>query len=271
MKHLIPRLARYIQENRVDTEEDQDYTSFAIQSFTYMLDCGIKRSDIIETGVAPRLFHFLADSSSGLAVQIQAMNCIGTLTEGDASDRDVLLEAGMLPALLALLDSEDPGLCRAALWCACMLVTGSQSHVDAVLDSGFLKPAACILADDQCAPDCRYEACWLIAKLSKKIFGDMKMIQAFIDDRCVEGLSAALRLPQTRRRATAGIENLLGYDDSQMPQGGGPFEAILRASSCPQNLRAIRFSREDVDENLLHRCDYLLTHYFPEYSKRARV
>ncbi|KAG8896742.1 Importin alpha subunit (Karyopherin alpha subunit) (Serine-rich RNA polymerase I suppressor protein) [Tulasnella sp. 417] len=257
---------RINHEDEATSEDGEDSTALAIQSLTWMLDRGLKQSDLIETGVVPRLVHLLADPSSSTAIQKRALRCIASLSDGNAGDIDALVKAGLLPALLVHLDAKKPEFCWRALWSASYIAAGSQSQVYALLDSGLLNSAARVLVDDQSALDCRRGACWMISKLSNKICVDMKILQAFADSRCIEGLSAALGIPDdtTRELAVSGITNVLKCQDSEGYQVGPSFAGIIRASSGPQNLRAIRDSRgSDADEEFRTRCHTLLARYFP--------
>ncbi|KAG8916000.1 Importin alpha subunit (Karyopherin alpha subunit) (Serine-rich RNA polymerase I suppressor protein) [Tulasnella sp. 417] len=276
VKHLVPLLARYIQEATMDESalaEDNESVTYAIQSLNRILDLGFPRSDVIETGVVPRLVRLLADSSSGTVLQREVFRFIGYLIAGDDEDTDATIQAGLLPALLVHLDAKNGELCRRALWSASNIAAGSQSQAHALVDHGLLKPAVHILMDDQSARDCRREACWTISNLSDKISGDVKMAQAFIDERCIEGLSAALQIPDAKIRelGISAITNVLQYQDSQGLQVEGSLHAITQSSSIPQGLRHIRDSRTSEAAALRKGCHALLTQYFPEYSKRARV
>ncbi|KIO22816.1 hypothetical protein M407DRAFT_215885, partial [Tulasnella calospora MUT 4182] len=255
------------------SEDDMKSIIDAIQALCRILDRGVKRSDVIETGVVPRLVHLLADSSFRGATQKHALKCMGYFVDGDDDDADAVIDAGLLPALLVLIEAKNQDLRQMALWNASNIAAGSLSQVYALLDCGLLKLAVGILMDDLSPTICRREACWMVSNLSERVCGDEKIWQAFIEERGAESLSTALLIPDrnTREVAISGITSLLKCQDSEGCQFGAPIFAIIRSSSGPQNLRAIRDSRWFEDDELRTDCHNLLTHYFPEYSRRARV
>ncbi|KAG8893757.1 Importin alpha subunit (Karyopherin alpha subunit) (Serine-rich RNA polymerase I suppressor protein), partial [Tulasnella sp. 417] len=255
IKHLVPLLVRYIQEAPVDegtSYDDKESIAYATQSLARILDRGVKPSDVIQTGVVPRLVHLLADTSSGAALHTELFACIAYLIDGDERDTDATIDAGLLPALLVHLGTENEDLCQRALWSASNIAAGSRPQAHALLDCGILKHAARILADDQSPLDCRHEACWIISNISHKLSGDVKVVQAFIDDPCVEGLWAALQIPdvKTRELAIVAITNLMQYQDSQGFHLRDSLLAVIQSFSIPQELRHIRDSRMPEDREL---------------------
>ncbi|KIO19962.1 hypothetical protein M407DRAFT_82079, partial [Tulasnella calospora MUT 4182] len=274
IKKVLPCLARYIQETPVN-EANMESIEYAVQALDRIRQHHLQRTgtDFIATGVVPRLVKLLADSSSSIALQKQALRCLGYVVSGSDDDTDVAVDAGLLPGLLVPLESKNQDLCQLALLNASNVALGSHSQVYALLDSGLLKPVVRVLMDDQESTRCRREACWTISNLAKKVSGDAKVAQAFIEGRCVEALSAALLIPdrQVKGRAVCGITNVLEW---KPPQGSEADESpitILRRASGPQNLRAVRDSRDVQDENIKRECQGLLTQYFPDCSRPARV
>ncbi|KIO18421.1 carbohydrate esterase family 4 protein [Tulasnella calospora MUT 4182] len=230
-------------------------------------------TDLIATGVVPRLVKLLADSSSSINLQKRVLECLGYVISGSDDETDVAVDAGLLPGLLVALESKSEALCQSALWNASNVAAGSHSQVYALLDSGLLKPIVRILMDDQESTSSRREACWTILNLTKMVSGDAKVAQALTEGRCVEALSAALLIPdpKVKELAVSGITNVLEW---KPPEGSEADEfalTILQSASGAQNLRAVRDSPHVYDENIKTRCQGLLTRYFPDCSRRARV
>ncbi|KIO26190.1 hypothetical protein M407DRAFT_24521 [Tulasnella calospora MUT 4182] len=193
INHVLPCLARYIQETPVN-EANMESIEYAVKSLNRIRKHHLQRSDFIGTGVVPRLVKLLANSSSSIALQKHVLKCLGYLVGGTDDETDVAVDAGLLPGLLAPLETTNRDLCRLALRSTSNVAAGSHSQVYALLDSGLLKPVVRILMDDQESTICRREACWTISNLTKKISGDAKLAQAFIEGCCVEALSTALLL-----------------------------------------------------------------------------
>ncbi|KAG8909124.1 Importin alpha subunit (Karyopherin alpha subunit) (Serine-rich RNA polymerase I suppressor protein), partial [Tulasnella sp. 417] len=272
IKHLLPCLARYVQETPVN-EANMEAIEYAVQSLDRIGDRHLQRTDFIVTGIVPRLVKLLADSSSSITLQKQALRCLGYLVSGTDEDTDVAVDAGLLPALLVPLETKNQYLCQLALWNASNVAAGSHSQVYALLDSGLLKPAVRVLMDDQESIVCRREACWTISNLTRKVSSDAKVAQAFMEGRCVEALSAALLIPdrQVKELAVSGITNVLEWKPPEGSEADGSPLTMLRSASGPQNLRAVRDSRDSHDRKIKSDCHNLLTRYFPDCSRRARV
>ncbi|KAG9043661.1 Importin subunit alpha-4 [Tulasnella sp. UAMH 9824] len=276
ISHLVLHLVRYIQQTPLDEatpEDDKESIEYAIQALWRILDRGLKRSDVMETGVTPRLVQLLVGSSSSTAIRKDVLKCISYFLDGEDDDADAVIEAGLLPALLALIEAKDRELCRMALYNASNIAAGSRSQIHAFLDCGLFKPVVRILIDDYSPTPCQREACWTMTHLSMRVSGDEKLGQAFTEGGGVASLSAALLIPdqKTKELAVSGITNLLEGQDLEGSQNRVSISEAFRSSSGPQNLRTIRYSRGSEDHELREACHTLLTRYFPEYSKRARV
>ncbi|KIO22821.1 hypothetical protein M407DRAFT_27694, partial [Tulasnella calospora MUT 4182] len=274
IKHLLPCLARYIQETPVN-EANMESLEYAVQALDRTRNHDLQRKDFIATGVVPRLAKLLADSSSSIILQKQVLACLGYVVSGSDDERGVAFDAGLLPGLLVALETKDGELCRLALWNASNVAAGSHSQVCALLDFGLLKPAVRVLMDDQESIICRRHACWTISNVAKEISGDATVAQAFIEGRCVEALSAALLIPdptgKAKERAVIGITRVLEWKPPQESEADKYPLTILRNASVPQNLRAVRDSRDVHDEKTKRKCQSLLTRYFPDCSRAARV
>ncbi|KAG8945760.1 Importin subunit alpha-4 [Tulasnella sp. 424] len=271
IKHLLPCLVRYILKTSVD-EANMKSLEYAVKSLQRICDRHLKRSDFIETQVVPRLVQLLADSSSSVPLQNQALLCLGYLVSGDDNDTDVAINAGILPALSVALARGNQHTYEFACWTASNIAAGNQQQLQAVLDSGLLEPVVRILMDGQNNAACRREACWVISDLTRGAADD-RIVQTLIKGRCLEGLSAALLIPdqKAKERAVFGITNLLKWKGALASEEDSSPLTILRSASCPQNLRVVRDSHELHDLELKKDCQDILTRYFPEHSRRARV
>ncbi|KIO32064.1 hypothetical protein M407DRAFT_67169, partial [Tulasnella calospora MUT 4182] len=246
---------------------------YAVQTLDKIGDHGLQRTDFIGTGVVPRLVKLLTDPSSSITLQKEVLKCLGYLVSGSDDDTDVAVDAGLLPGLVVPLETKSRDLCYLALWNASNVAAGSDSQVHALLDSGLLMPVVHILMDHQQSFQCRREACWTISNLTKKVSGDATVAQALIEGRCVEALSAALLIPKAKAKelAVSGITNVLEWKPPQGSEADKSPLTILRSASGPQNLRSVRDSRDVNDPKIKRECQSLLTRYFPDCSRPARV
>ncbi|KAG8940395.1 Importin subunit alpha-4 [Tulasnella sp. 424] len=253
-------------------EANMQSLEYAVQSLEWICDRGFERSDFVETEMFPRLAQLLADSSSSIPLQKKTLKCFGLLVSGNEDDTDVAINAGLLPALLVALAGGNQQVRESACWTASNITAGNQRQVQAFLDSGLLEPVVRILVDGQNYTICRREACWVISNLTENAVFD-KVGQTLIAGCCLDGLAAALLIPdrQSKERAVLGITNILERMGSQGLEADTSPLAILRSASCPQTLRAVRDSRELHDLQLKKDCHNILTRYFPEYIRRARV
>ncbi|KAG8940389.1 Importin subunit alpha-4 [Tulasnella sp. 424] len=273
MKHILPCLVRYILDTSID-EANMESLQYAVRALERICCRGLPRSDFVETGVVPRLTQLLADSSSSVALQKQVLMYLSYLVRGDDDDIDVAVNAGLLPALSVALAGAggDQLVHEIVCWNASNITARNRRQVQAFLDSGLLEPIVRILMDGQNSTGCRRYACSAISNLTAEVADD-KVRRAVIEGHCLDGLAAALLTPDcwSRELAVLGITNVLEWKGSQAPEADSSPLAILRCNSCAQNLRAVRDSRELGDLKLKNDCHDILTRYFPEYSRRARV
>ncbi|KIO28530.1 hypothetical protein M407DRAFT_242970 [Tulasnella calospora MUT 4182] len=250
-----------------------EFIEYAVQALDRIRQHNLRRTDFVTTGVVPRLVKLLADPSSSTALQKEVLNCLGYVISGSDPDVDVAVDAGLLPGLLVPLEAKNEDLCRLALRVASNVVPGSHSQVCAFLDSGLLKPVVRILMDDQESTICRRNACRTISNLAKKISGDAKVAQALIEGRCIEALSAAILIPDPKAKelAVIGITRVLEWNPPQGSEVEISPLTMLRSASGPQNLRAVRDSRDVHDQKIKRECHSLITRYFPDWSRPARV
>ncbi|KIO22823.1 hypothetical protein M407DRAFT_245028 [Tulasnella calospora MUT 4182] len=246
---------------------------YAVQALDRVGDHGLQPTDFIATGVVPRLVKLLADSSSSITLRKKVLGCFCGLVSGGDDETDVAIGAGLLPGLLVALETKNDDLCRLALLNASNVAAGNHSQVYALLDSGLLKPVVRVLMDDQESAISRREACWTISNLTDKAPGDATVAQALIEGRCVEALSAALVFtdPKMKELAISGITNVLEWKPPQGSEVDQSPLTILRSASGPQNLRVVRDSRDVHDDKMKRKCQSLLTRYFPDCSRPARV
>ncbi|KIO28517.1 hypothetical protein M407DRAFT_180217 [Tulasnella calospora MUT 4182] len=272
IEHLLPCLARYIQETPVN-EGNMESLEYAVESLDRIRKHHLHRTDFIAAGLVPRLVNLLADPSSSIILLKQVLMCLGYIVSGSDDDTDVAVDAGLLPGLLVPLETKNQYLCQLALWNASNVAAGRHSQVYALIDSGLLQPVVRIVLDDQEPTICRREACWTISNLTQKVSGDAKVAQAFIEGRCFEALSAALLIadPKAKELAISGIHNVLQWKPPQGLEADESPITMLRSASGPQNLRAVRDSRDVQDEKIKRECQGLLTLYFPDCSRPARV
>ncbi|KIO26199.1 hypothetical protein M407DRAFT_24529 [Tulasnella calospora MUT 4182] len=102
INHVLPCLARYIQETPVN-EANIESIEYAVKSLNRIRKHHLQRSDFIGTGVVPRLVKILAESSSSIALQKHVLKCLGYLVGGTDDETDVAVDAGLLPGLLGAI------------------------------------------------------------------------------------------------------------------------------------------------------------------------
>ena len=96
-------------------------------------------SQVIRSGVIPRLVHFL-QLKEDPALQYEACWVLSNVASGTKSHTDVVVRAGALPYLVALLSSDNLDVKEQAVWALSNIAGDSTAHRDAVLGAHALEP-----------------------------------------------------------------------------------------------------------------------------------
>ncbi|KAG8985570.1 hypothetical protein FRB90_004624, partial [Tulasnella sp. 427] len=221
-----------------------------------------------------RLIASLAsDPSSTIEIKRRVVRCFNFLISGDdPGDTDFAIEVGIISVLL---DSLAVGIQEEVFLVASNIAAGTNQQVKMLLDSGTLRPAVDILLDDSGDVTARREACWLIGTLSRKLDVD-EIRKSLLYVGAVEALASALAIPdrETREVAVRGITHFLdlkpGHSGREDDEASSE---TIRKAIDPLKLRR---ARDGPDEHLQSSdlktdCQTLLSRYFPEHSRRARV
>ena len=79
-------------------------------------------------------------------VQTPSLRTVGNMVTGDDSQTQSALNCGLLPRLLALLDSPKKGLRKEACWTISNITAGTREQIQAVIDANLIPPLAHLLA-----------------------------------------------------------------------------------------------------------------------------
>jgi importin subunit alpha-6/7 len=216
----VPRLVALMRSPHKNVREQAIWALSNIAG-----DCPVNRDLILSHGAMPLLLDCFGDSSQESLVRIathalsnlcrgkpqpsldvvqSALGVLGSLIRGDDAEVlsdacwalshlsdgkvDAVLDAGVLPRVIQLLDHKESNVQAPALRCIGNIVTGNEQQTQRVVDANALVHLAMLLKSP--AHSICKEACWAISNITA---GNQTQIQAVIDSGVVPTLVSMLR------------------------------------------------------------------------------
>ncbi len=94
-------------------------------------------------------------------VQTPALRSVGNIVTGDDIQTQTIINSGVLPALLMLLNSPKESIRKEACWTISNITAGNPIQIQAVLDANLAAPLIDILGRGEFKT--KREACWAIS------------------------------------------------------------------------------------------------------------
>ncbi|EGD73916.1 importin subunit alpha-B [Salpingoeca rosetta] len=156
----IPMLAQCIMS------DDRDTVTDALWAISYLSDGANEQIASVLRAVNVRvLVEMLLKNDPQLVTP--ALRTLGNIVTGTDVQTQACIDAGMLPALRAILSKRDnkKAMLKEACWALSNITAGTREQIQAVLDAGLVP-----LAVDYClnapAPDVAKEALWVLSNMT---------------------------------------------------------------------------------------------------------
>lgn len=161
---------------------------------------------VLETGVLSVLVENLRSSKVSTAVVVPSLRAIGNFVTGTDLQTQVVLNAGVLPALAALLQkSTKAGLKKEIVWTISNITAGPVSQIQAIIDGGFV-PLLFALAKSNPDVQIQKEIVWAVSNLLTG--ASSAQIQYVVTAGWVEIAEMLLSLPLVERCMVCLLEGL---------------------------------------------------------------
>jgi hypothetical protein len=179
-----------------------------------------------ENGLVPRLVELLLHPSPKVAKP--ALRTVGNIVCADSSDQqdqnngtirpvvdftEIILEWNAVACLRQLVEHPNREIQKEACWTLSNIAAGTASQIQAVIDSGAIRPLVDIVNNDRTDKEVRSEACWVV--LNATSCGSDDQISTLIEEGCVSVLGVLLTEPNMVMMALEGVERVLQTEEAQ--------------------------------------------------------
>jgi len=190
-------------------DEDETVVSDACWAISYISDeeDDRKMQSILKRGVAQSIVVLLG--SKNPIVQTPALRVMGNIVTGSDFQTQLLISAGCLPVLKALLD--DPATKkntkREVCWTLSNITAGSKTQIAAVIEASVADSLIYHMKESDF--DICKEAAWAIANATSS--ASPEQITKLVQKGCIEPLCQLVRAPDIRVVSVSleGIDNIL--------------------------------------------------------------
>lgn len=184
-----------------------------------------------ENGLVPRLVELLLHPSPKVAKP--ALRTVGNIVCADSTEpqdqptangassstrpmvdfTEIILEWNAVSCLRQLVEHPNREIQKEACWTLSNIAAGTASQIQAVIDSGAIRPLVDIVNNDRTDKEVRSEACWVV--LNATSCGSDEQISTLIQEGCVSVLGVLLTEPNMVMMALEGVERVLQTEEAQ--------------------------------------------------------
>ncbi|GAX28584.1 hypothetical protein FisN_1Hh626 [Fistulifera solaris] len=171
-------------------------------------------------GLVPRLVELLTHPS--WRVTKPALRTIGNIVCAECSDdshggttdyTEVILDCGAVPRLKELVTHSNREIQKEACWTLSNIAAGTVEQIQAVIDSGAIRPLVEIVQNKKTDQEVRSEACWVV--LNATSCGSDSQIEVLVDEGCVAVLGVLLSEASMVMMALEGLERVLQVEEAR--------------------------------------------------------
>lgn len=240
---------------------DEEVLTDACWALSYLSDDtgpnNEKIQAVIESGCIARLVELLTTSKSN-TVKTPALRTIGNIVTGDDIQTQVVIMAGALRALGALLENDKKGIRKEAAWTISNITAGNPDQIEAVMQQNLIPPLVQMLKSAEF--DIRKEAAWAISNATSG--GSDTQIRFLVRHGVIGPLCDLFTTPDSKivMVALEGIENILrvGQADTNV-NGQNTYADYVESAGGLMKLEKIQHgANQDVYQKTIE----LLTTYF---------
>ena len=129
----LPQLTVVLRRSK-----DIDMLTHCCWAISYMSEGDNRRvNEVLQSGVAPMLIELLGHSSD--CIQVPALRACGNIVSADDPNvTQVMMDAGCIAPLKALLGHTRKDLRREAAWMISNITAGSHEQIQCVIDGGLI-------------------------------------------------------------------------------------------------------------------------------------
>lgn len=173
-------------------------------------------------GLVPRLVELLLHPS--WRVTKPALRTIGNIVCAECSDdnnnhnattdyTEVILECNAVPRLKDLVTHSNREIQKEACWTLSNIAAGTVDQINAVIESGAIKPLVKLVQNKTTDQEVRSEACWVV--LNATSCGSDAQIEILVDEGCVSVLGVLLSEASMVMMALEGLERVLQVEETR--------------------------------------------------------
>ena len=126
-------------------------------------------------------------------MQTPALRAVGNVVGGDDAQTQVMIDAGVLPNLHALLRSPRKAIRKEVCWVVSNVIAGNEAQIQAVFDAHLIPPLVRLLQSASTELSIKKEAVWAVRNATER--GSAQQIAALVAYGCVQQLCALLASP----------------------------------------------------------------------------
>ena len=149
--------------------QDVESVSDACWALSYISDGSNERIQaVLDSGCAPRIIQLLGAVTDS-SIQAPTLRLVGNIMTGNDAQTQEVVDLGVLPILVSLLDHTKKNVQKEACWSFSNVASGTPSQVQAIMDTPDLIPKVIAMLGNADA-DLQKEATWLIANATRLVF-----------------------------------------------------------------------------------------------------
>jgi len=246
VRQLIPKIKLLLTVN------DEKVLIDAVWAVSYIIELGAEYLDLVLDDDLIRQMIVSLDGTEPRLVTA-TVRAFGAMAAGTDEQTQTLINAGVLPILSKILQSNDPKVVKDILWLISNVAAGTSEQAQAMVDAGFLNPLIHYLRVGDFLQ--QKEATWAIFNLS--ITGNEQQIDAMIQEGVVPALCDLLTLkdPSILKKSLESLKNLLKKSDdkiiTQQIESCGGLDKIEALQNTP-NHEIYELAYEIIDNYFFH-------------------